>query len=81
MENIYNTVGAAKYLKCGIDNIHKQVTRGKLRARKYNDDGVLVEWKQGDGHRGQGLYFLQSDLAEYQQSRKLGRPFTKKESA
>lgn len=74
MENIYNTVGAAKFLKCSVDNIHKQVRRGKLTARKYNTDGLLVEWQEGDQHRGQGLYFLQSDLEKYQSTRKMGRP-------
>lgn len=79
MENIYNSVGAAKYLGCTVDNIHGRVRSGSLKARKYNDAGKLVEWKQGDKHRGQGLYFLESDLNEYQRTKKTGRP--KKKSA
>lgn len=80
METNYNTKGAAKYLGCGVDNIHKLVLRGRLTARKYSEDGILTEWKPKDQHRGQGLYFLQSDLDEYQRTRRgPGKP--RKESA
>jgi hypothetical protein len=79
--NVYNTLGAAKYLGCTIDNIHGRVRNGHLRAHKYDENGVLVEWKEGDKHRGQGLYFLQSDLDEYKRTKKRGRPFSKQKSA
>lgn len=74
MEPIYNTVGAAHQLKCGVDNIHKLVSSGKLKARVYNSQGVLVEREKGK-KQGQGLYFLQEDIDAYQKIRRgPGKP-------
>lgn len=72
MEPIYNTVGAAHQLGCGVDNIHKLVSAGKLKARVYNAQGVLVEREQHK-KQGQGLYFLQEDIDAFQQIRKKPR--------
>lgn len=60
---IYNTVGAARYLQCGIDNIHKLVSAGKLKGRVYGPEGVLIERRARK--QGQGMYFLRSDLDEF----------------
>ena len=76
MEPIYNTVGAAKQLNCGVDNIHKLVSSGKLKARVYNSQGVLIEREQGK-KQGQGLYFLQEDIDAFQRIRRRpGKPRT-----
>lgn len=69
MEPIYNSVGAARMLECGVDNIHKMVRAGKLKARMYGPEGVLVE-RDPLRKQGQGLYFLQSDLDEFQKIRR-----------
>lgn len=74
MEPIYNTVGAAHQLGCGVDNIHKLVSAGKLKAHVYNAQGVLVEREQHK-KQGQGLYFLQEDIEAFQRVRKKrGQP-------
>ncbi len=72
---IYNTTGAANYLNCKPVYIHKLVYGGKLPARTYDEEGRLVERQPHDTHQGQGLYFLEEDLKEFQKTRKRpGRP-------
>jgi hypothetical protein len=65
-EAILNTKGAAANLGCSVNWIHKLVYEGKIKARIYNDEGVLVEREIGSPRQGQGLYFYESDLAGYQ---------------
>ncbi len=77
---IYNTTGAANYLNCKPVYIHKLVYRGKLQARIYDDEGKLVERQPHDTRQGQGLYFLEEDLKEFQKNRKKpGRPTASKD--
>lgn len=64
-QQVMNTKGAAKYLGCSDTWIHKLVYRGKIKARVYDDSGVLVERQPQDHRQGQGLYFLQEDLDAY----------------
>jgi hypothetical protein len=61
-----NTKGAAKRLGCSETWIHKLVTAGKIKAYAYDNDGVLAEHKPEGKRRGQGLYFLSSDIDAYQ---------------
>jgi len=70
---ILNTKGAANKLGCSETWIHKLVSKGKLKARIYGDDGILVEHVPGDTRQGQGLYFLESDLETYKPKTR-GRP-------
>jgi hypothetical protein len=61
-----NTKGAANKLGCSENWIHKLVSRGKVKAYIYNEQGALVERKPENHRQGQGLYFLESDLETYQ---------------
>ena len=70
---ILNTKGVAKRLGCTETWIHKLVSSGKLKAYTYDDNGVLVEHMVKEKRRGQGLYFLISDVDAYQ-SRKQRHP-------
>jgi hypothetical protein len=63
-----NTKGAAKRLGCSETWIHKLVTAGKIKAYAYDTNGVLAEHKPEGKRRGQGLYFLSSDIDAYQLS-------------
>lgn len=76
MEQLYNTVGAAKYLGCTTDNVHQRVRTGSLKAYHYNESGELIKRPPGKirANRGQGLYFYKQDLDEYQITKKVGRP-------
>lgn len=65
MEQVLNTKGAAKKLGCTENWIHKLVYKGKIKARIYDDNGVLTERQPHDQRQGQGLYFLESDLDAY----------------
>ena len=64
--HVLNTKGAAKKLGCTDTWIHKLVSAGKLKAYVYGDNGILVEHKPEEKRRGQGLYFLTSDVDAYQ---------------
>lgn len=66
VSQVLNTKGAARRLGCTKTWIHKLVAAGKLKAYVYDDNGVLVEHKPEGRRRGQGLYFLISDLDAYQ---------------
>lgn len=66
MTQVLNTKGAAKYLKCSETWIHKLVYKGDIKARIYDESGVLVERQAKDTRQGQGLYFLASDLDLYE---------------
>jgi hypothetical protein len=73
--SMFNTVGAAHYLKCSIPYIHKLVASNKLRAYIYNDLGKLVEREPDDLRQGQGLSFYESDLRAFDLNRvPRGRP-------
>ena len=77
---IINTKGAAKKLGCSETWIHKLVGKGLIKARVYDDEGILVEHIPGKSRQGQGLYFLESDLEAYQPKVKR-RPMGSKNKA
>lgn len=62
---VVNTKGAARILGCTETWVHKLVSSGKLRAYIYSEYGVLEEHRPDEKRRGQGLYFLVSDLEAY----------------
>lgn len=75
---IINTKGAAEYLGCTENWVHKLVHAGRLKAYAYNEHGVLVAREATEQRQGQGLYFYQSELKKYK-ARKRGRPFGAKD--
>ena len=60
-----NTKGAALKLGCSITWIRKLVEDSKLTTYIYNDQGTMEQYQPGQPHQGQGMYFLEDDLADY----------------
>lgn len=72
-DKLLNTKGAAEWLSCTENWIHKLVNSGRLKAHIYDEHGVLVERETNTPRQGQGLYFYEKDLKAYK-GRKPGRP-------
>lgn len=72
-ETLMNTKGAATWMDCTENWIHKLVYSGRLKAHIYDENGVLVERTPNTHRQGQGLYFYEKDLKAYK-GRKRGRP-------
>jgi len=62
---VLNTKGAARRLGCSETWVHKLVAKGALKAYAYDDEGVLVEYRNDTKRQGQGFYFLVSDVDTY----------------
>jgi len=72
-DTLMNTKGAAAWMRCTENWIHKLVYAGRLKAYVYDENGVLVEREPHTPRQGQGLYFYEKDLKAYK-GRHKGRP-------
>ncbi len=72
-DTLMNTKGAAEWMGCTENWIHKLVSTGRLQAHVYDEHGVLAERDPHAKRQGQGLYFYERDLKAYKGKGK-GRP-------
>lgn len=79
---LMNTKGAAEYLDCTENWIHKLVYSQRIKAYIYDEHGVLIERMPEDKRQGQGLYFYKNDLDKYANSKRRtpGRPMGAKDT-
>jgi hypothetical protein len=71
-----NTKGAAAFLGCTQNWIHKLVARRLLIAHNYNSQGTLELHDPDNPRQGQGLYFYPENLKQYT-PQKRGHPYKK----
>jgi hypothetical protein len=63
---VLNTKGAARRLGCSETWVHKLVAKGALKAYVYDENGVLVQYRQDGRRQGQGFSFFAQDVDRYQ---------------